>query len=166
MQASTPNIADFLLYLFKQKCLAPITIEVYKTAIAGAIKYATGVDFRTYRVLSALIHSFIRERPRALRTHPPRNLYLVLFCLSQAPFEPLDSVPLKLLTWRTWRTVFLLLHASVGISCVGRFIGSSLPFVGNIRKMYRYIFQGILLCDISCSVRWTEPNVTDTKNYI
>ena len=60
IQASTPNIADFLLYLFKQKGLSPITIEGYRTAIAGAIKYATGIDLGTDPALSALIHSFIR----------------------------------------------------------------------------------------------------------
>ena len=54
VQASNPSIDDFLLYLFKQKGLSPTTIEGYRTAIAGPIKYATGVDLGTHRVFYKL----------------------------------------------------------------------------------------------------------------
>ena len=109
LQASAPQVADFLLFLFEDKGLLPGTIEGYRTAVAGALRPASGVDLGKDQSLSALIHSFFREKPRSLRTLPPWDLALVLFALSKAPFEPLDSIPLKLLTWKT---TFLLLLAS------------------------------------------------------
>ena len=102
-------MADFLLFLFEEKGLCPGTIEGYRTAIAGALRHSSGVDLGKDQALSALISSFFRERPRSLRSHPPWDLAVVLFALAKAPFEPADSAPLRLLTWKT---TFLLLLAS------------------------------------------------------
>ena len=107
--ATGPIVADFLIYLFQVKKLALSTIEGYRTAIAGALRQTLREDLGKDKDLTALILSFYRERPRALKTQPPWDLSVVLWTLTQAPFEPLDSISLKLLTWKT---AFLLLLAS------------------------------------------------------
>ena len=104
-------MADFLLDQF-QAGKQPSTLEGYRTAIAGALKLAKGVDFGTDPKLSALLLSFRRERPRSSASQVPSwDLAFVLWSLSQPPFEPVaeESTPLKFLTWKT---VFLLLLAS------------------------------------------------------
>ena len=42
---SAPVIADFLLYLFKERNRRPSTIAGHRTAIAGALKASQGVDY-------------------------------------------------------------------------------------------------------------------------
>jgi integrase len=110
LQASSPQIADFLLHMF-QEGRAPVTIAVYRTSIAGALKLSQGVDYGADQQLSALLRSFQRERPRSAVSVPGWDLSFVLWSLTQPPFEPLssDAVSLKLLTLKT---VFLTLLAS------------------------------------------------------
>jgi integrase len=104
-------VADFLVDQFEAgKQLS--TLEGYRTAIAGALKIARGVDFGSDPKLSALLLSFRRERPRSASSPvPPWDLAFVLWSLSQSPFKPVadESTPLKFLTWKC---VFLLLLAS------------------------------------------------------
>ena len=107
VQASVPLIADFLLHLFRDKGLAPATIDGYRSAIAGALKHR--LDLGKSKELSALIASFYQDKPRIRRSIPSWNLSLVLACLARPPFEPLQSCDLK---WLTMKTVFLTLLAS------------------------------------------------------
>lgn len=111
LQTTAPQVADFLLFLFHERGLATSTIEGYRSAIAGALKHSTGVDFGQDPALSAVLHSFKRERPRARQLFPPWDLSVVLTALGSPPFEPVSQVPLQLLTWKT---VFLVLLASGG----------------------------------------------------
>ena len=107
--ASTPGIADFLLYLFKDRKLRPSTIAGYRTAIAGALKVSQGVDYGKDERLSSLVLSFFREQPRQVRSYPAWDLGLVLQVLPKAPFEPLQMADLK---YVTWKTAFLVLLAT------------------------------------------------------
>ena len=101
---SISHIADFLLYLFKERNLQPSTIEGYRTAIADMVgndRLAISKDEN----LSRLLDSFHRDKPKGRRGIPFWNLSLVLHQLTKAPFEPLRKVSLKHLTFKT---VFLL----------------------------------------------------------
>lgn len=106
--ASPPQLADFLQFKFEEG-LAFKTLEGYRTAIAGALKIVTGKDLGHNEALSALLHHFQRERPPASMSFPPWDLSFVLFSLAGKAFEPINSIPLNLLTYKT---VFLLLLAS------------------------------------------------------
>ena len=101
---SISQIAEFLLYLFKERNLQPSTIEGYRTAIADMVgndRLAISKDEN----LSRLLDSFHRDKPKGRRGIPSWNLSLVLHQLTKAPFEPLRKASLKHLTFKT---VFLL----------------------------------------------------------
>lgn len=99
------------MHLFEDKGLQPKTIDVYRSAISGALKHSSGLDLGSDQRLSALLKSFHRERPRSLNDVPKWDLSLVLWSLTRPPFEPLtaSSMDLELLTWKT---AFLILLAS------------------------------------------------------
>ena len=98
---SLRQVADFLLYLFKERNLQPSTIEGYRTAIADMIGNDT-VQFGKDDSLTRLLDSFHRDKPKGRRGVPAWNLSLVLHQLTKAPFEPMRKASLKHLT------VFLL----------------------------------------------------------
>jgi len=102
-------IADFLLYLFKERNLQPRTIDGYRSALASAFKHSTNKELGKNQELTALIQSFYQERPNPSLEIPGWDIALVLGVLSRPPFEPLAQIPLNLLTWKT---TFLLLLAS------------------------------------------------------
>ena len=101
---SLNQVAEFLLFLFKEKNLQPSTIDGYRTAIADKIG-CDKVNFGKDENLTHLLDSFHRDKPKGLRGVPSWNLSLVLHQLTQSPFEPLRKVSLKHLTFKT---VFLL----------------------------------------------------------
>ena len=94
---SLKQVADFLLYLFKERHLQPSTIEGYRTAIADTIGNDT-IKFGKDENLTRLLDSFHRDKPAW-------NLSLVLHQLTKAPFEPMRKASLKHLTFKT---LFLL----------------------------------------------------------
>ena len=101
---SLSQIAEFLLYLFREKHLQPSTIDGYRTAITdkiGSDKINIGKDEN----LTRLLDSFHRDKPKGLRGVPSWSLSLVLHQLTQPPYEPLRKASLKHLTFKT---VFLL----------------------------------------------------------
>ena len=97
-------MADFLLYLFKERQLQPSTIEGYRTAIADMVGNDL-VQFGKDESLTRLLDSFHRDKPKGRRGVPAWNLSLVLHQLTKAPFEPMRKASLKHLTFKT---VFLL----------------------------------------------------------
>ena len=101
---SLNQVAEFLLFLFKEKNLQPSTIDGYRTAIANKIG-CDKVNFGKDENLTRLLDSFHRDKPKGLRGVPSWNLSLVLHQLTQSPFEPLRKASLKHLTFKT---VFLL----------------------------------------------------------
>ena len=100
---SVNQIADFLLYLFKERKLQPSTIDGYRTAIADMVGNHE-VNIRDEN-LTRLLDSFHRDKPKGRRGVPSWNLSLVLHQLTKAPFEPMRKALLKHLTFKT---VFLL----------------------------------------------------------
>ena len=101
---SLKQVADFLLYLFKERQLQPSTIEGYRTAIADMVGNDR-VQFGKDESLTRLLDSFHRDKPKGRRGVPAWNLSLVLHQLTKAPFEPMRKASLKHLTFKT---VFLL----------------------------------------------------------
>ena len=101
---SVNQIADFLLYLFKERNLQPSTIDGYRTAIADMVGNDT-LNISSDENLTRLLDSFHRDKPKGRRGVPSWNLSLVLHQLTKAPFEPLRKASLKHLTFKT---VFLL----------------------------------------------------------
>ena len=101
---SLNQVAEFLLFLFKEKNLQPSTIDGYRTAIADKIG-SDKVNFGKDKNLTRLLDSFHRDKPKGLRGVPGWNLSLVLHQLTQPPFEPLRKASLKHLAFKT---VFLL----------------------------------------------------------
>ena len=101
---SVNHIADFLLYLFKERNLQPSTIDGYRTAIADMVG-SDKLNISSDENLTRLLDSFHRDKPKGRRGVPSWNLSLVLHQLTKAPFEPLRKASLKHLTFKT---VFLL----------------------------------------------------------
>ena len=101
---SENQIADFLLYLFKERNLQPNTIEGYRTAIADMVSNHN-LNISMDENLTRLLDSFQRDKPKGRRGVPSWNLSLVLHQLTKAPFEPLGKASLKHLSFKT---VFLL----------------------------------------------------------
>ena len=102
--ATLSNIADFLLYLFKERNLQPSTIDGYRTAIADMVGNEK-LNISKDENLTRLLDSFHRDKPKGKRGIPSWNLSLVLHQLTKAPFEPMRQASLKHLTFKT---VFLL----------------------------------------------------------
>ena len=97
---SLKQVADFLLYLFKESPLQPSTIEGYRTAIADMIGNDT-IQFGKDENLTRLLDSFHRDKPKGRRGVPAWNLSLVLYQLTKATFEPMRKASLKHLTFKT-----------------------------------------------------------------
>ena len=98
------SVADFLMYLFQDRKLQPSTIDGYRSTIADKLGNSS-LNISKDEILTRLLDSFHRDRPKGRRGIPSWNLSLVLHQLTKAPFEPLREASLKLLTFKT---VFLL----------------------------------------------------------
>lgn len=106
-QASLPQIADFFMYLFSVRNCKPKTITGYKSVIS--LIHNDGSKISSSSELTALIKGLYNMKPSVKPLTPNWNLPLVLAVLTKHPFEPIDSIDLKFLTYKT---VFLLALAS------------------------------------------------------
>ena len=52
---TTPQVADFLVYLFKERNLVPKSVEVYRSAIGQVVKSCSGLDIGHNPHLNQLI---------------------------------------------------------------------------------------------------------------
>ena len=109
LSASVPMIADFFIYLFTVRNLAPNTIAAYRLALSGVFRSVLNLDLGQDPHLASLLKSFAMERPRTAVLLPKWDLALVLRSLTKGPYEPLSQASLKFLTLKT---VFLLAFAS------------------------------------------------------
>ncbi|PJE78317.1 hypothetical protein CI610_02751 [invertebrate metagenome] len=107
--ASIQLIAEFFLYLFKVRELAPSTIRGYRSALANVFSFRGRSDVGTCSTLSNLLRSFSLEKPKVRILTPQWDLALVLDSLTRSPYEPLASASVKFLFWKT---VFLIALAS------------------------------------------------------
>ena len=92
---SVSQLADFLLYHFKERNLQPSTIDGYRTAIADMVGNDR-LNISKDENLTWLLDSFHRDKPKGRRGVPSWNLSLVLHQLTKAPFEPLRKASLRL----------------------------------------------------------------------
>ena len=146
---SLNQVAEFLLFLFKEKNLQPSTIDGYRTAIADKIG-CDKVNFGKDENLTRLLDSFHRDKPKGLRGVPSWNLSLVLHQLTQSPFEPLRKASLKHLTFKT---VFLLALGS------GKRLRFMPGYTGtlDIRKIGLVFLYSVL---VSCPrISWLEKGL-------
>ena len=97
---SLQQLADFLVYLFEVKGLAPSTVKGYRSAISRTIHISGGEDFGNNQFISLLVRNFSLERPRQRVLVPQWNLGLVLSALNPTPFEPAEEVDLKFLSYK------------------------------------------------------------------
>ena len=109
---SVHQIADFLVFLFEVRKLAPRTIANYRTSIASTLGSVDGVPLSLHPCLSKLIKAFSNtrsvERPRV----PEWDLSRVLRVLRSPDFEPPSWGSQQERMRCTWKTVFLLALAS------------------------------------------------------
>ena len=106
---SVTRIADFLLFLFEEKHLAVSTVKGYRSMLSNTLKFKGGESIGSNPFLSELMRSFELEKPVFRSLTPKWDLSCVLWSLTRAPYEPLESTSLKLLTYKT---VFLLAFAT------------------------------------------------------
>ena len=109
---SISKIADFLDFLFKVQKVEYSTVAGYRSMLSGALVH-TGLNIGHDRDISDLMLSFRHSRPPRSRVYPDWDLALVLWSLTEFPFEPMfdEKVSMQLVTWKT---AFLVLLASGG----------------------------------------------------
>lgn len=107
----TADLANFFIFLFDVKKLAPITIKGYRSAIARVYRLCGLENPGQDPYLSNLINNFCLERPRKVQLFPKWSIDIVLLYIYKHPFEPLDSATLESLTLKT---AFLITLALAG----------------------------------------------------
>jgi integrase len=137
LSITTQQLAEFLLYLFEDKGYTPSTIKGYRSAIARTIHLSGGPEFGSDEFLSLMFKNVGIERPKQRRLVPAWDLGIVLKALQLSPFEPLDLISFRFLTYKCCFLLALAtgrrrseLHAlSVSESCI-RFAANNpqLPF--------------------------------------
>jgi hypothetical protein len=126
LSITVKKLAEFFLYLFEDKGYTPSTIKGYRSTIARTIHLSVGPDFGSDEFLSLMFKNFCIERPKQRRLVPAWNLGIVLKALQLSPFEPLDLISFKVLTYKCYFPLALAtcrrrseLHAlSVSESCI------------------------------------------------
>lgn len=103
------SVADFLLYLFRDKKCQISTIKGYRSTISNTLKFISGRLIGSDPVLSELMKSFELQRPVQRSLTPKWNLSWVLLSLCEPPFEPLHKASRLHVTMKT---AFLLALAS------------------------------------------------------
>jgi hypothetical protein len=136
LSITAQQLAEFVMYLFEDKGYTP-TIKGYRSAIARTIHLPGGPDFGSDAFLSLMFKNFFIERPKQRRLVPAWELGIVLKALQLSPFEPLNLISFKFLTYRCCFRLALAtgrrrseLHAlSVSESCIVlRQTSPQLPF--------------------------------------
>ena len=89
------------------------TLQGHKSCICETLRLGADLDLKENTALSSLMKSFKLDRPRALNVVPKWNLLVVLRGLRQTPFEPLEDIDLKFLTYKTVLLVALASAARV-----------------------------------------------------
>ena len=107
---SVAKVAEFLQFLFNVQKVEYSTIAGYRSMLSGALNH-TGLNLGQDRDLSDLMLSFKHIRPPKSRVFADWDLTLVLWTLTEPPFEPMfdEKVTLQMVTWKT---AFLVLLAS------------------------------------------------------
>ncbi|XP_063055985.1 uncharacterized protein LOC134449808, partial [Engraulis encrasicolus] len=99
-QCSITHVLTFLQELF-EKGLAYSTLKVYLSAISACHVGYDGVSPGAHPLANRFLKGARRLRPAVRSTVPSWDLSLVLNALSQAPFEPLQTASIKVLSYKT-----------------------------------------------------------------
>ena len=98
LSITAQQLADFLLYLFEDKGYTLSPIKGYRSA--RTIHLSGGPDFGSDEFLSLVFNNFCNECPKQRRLVPAWDLGIVLKALQLSPFEPLDLISFKFLTYK------------------------------------------------------------------
>ncbi|XDV39759.1 hypothetical protein PO909_008949 [Leuciscus waleckii] len=109
VNCSVNTVLEFLQDRFASG-LCPSTLKVYVAAIAAFHVPVGGISLGRDPLITRFLRGTLRLRPATRTRMPAWDLALVLEGLSGAPFEPLESVSEKFLTFKT---VFLLAISSL-----------------------------------------------------
>ena len=110
LSASLPLLAEFLVYLFRERRVSLQTIKNYRSAIAFYWRSTSGFKVpEKDRVLADLFRGFARERPSVRKHTVDWDLSLVLKFLSSGRFRDWSTLSDKDLTQKL---VFLLALAT------------------------------------------------------
>ena len=101
-------LLDFLCYLFDGLLRKPATIDGYIPMIAP-VYIPRGFDLSSDRTVSDLCAVFRTQRPQVGPSLLEWNLAFVLYCLTKAPWEPLETASREA---KMAKTCFLTLLAS------------------------------------------------------
>ena len=94
---SISKLADFLLFLQKEKHLSVSAIHGYHSTLFAAFKYRLSDNCTNFASLD-LLRPFELERPSVPVGPPSWDLVKVLEYLCSPVFEPLSSKPLRIIT--------------------------------------------------------------------
>ena len=108
--ASPPMVADFLIYLFRDRKCSARTVASYRSALGNVLRFSSNYDPANDKILSQLIKGFKRQRPPTVRKVPSWDLGIVLRHFARKENKN-SSLSLHLLTAKC---VFLISLASAG----------------------------------------------------
>lgn len=100
-KASSPELAEFFLWLYHHKGLKPITIKGYRAMLSDTYKHIGRGDLGSDRDISDLLSNLTLSRPASRTLFPGWNLPWVLTYLNSEKFEPLGLAPMRELTLKT-----------------------------------------------------------------
>ena len=106
--ASSPVVADFMLWLAHTRQASVSTLAGYRSALGQVLRLTTGFDPGTCPILAQLMKSFKRTQPAPAKRIPTWDISLVLSVLCDADLAN-ESLSLHILTAKT---IFLLALAS------------------------------------------------------
>ena len=122
---SIPKIADFLLWLWREKNLSLSAVKAYRSMLSAVFAFRLP-SLSDDPSLRSLIRSFAIERPRSPGDPPSWDLDKMLHHLMSSAYEPLESQGLRTITKKTLFLVALATAKRVGeLQALSRVVPSS-----------------------------------------
>ena len=106
---SLSDVVNFLQFKFEQG-MAASTLRGYAAAISPIVGLIDGQSLTSHEFLSKFLQGALNKRPPVHKVVPRWELSVVLCALMEKDFEPPESCPLLL--W-SWKTLFLLAITSL-----------------------------------------------------
>ncbi|XP_071133050.1 uncharacterized protein [Mytilus edulis] len=104
LNATLNQVADFLAYLFENG-LQYRTIAGYRSMLSNVLPQVDNTAVGQHPYITRLIKGVFNSRPPTIKLLPEWDLQLVLNLLQKEPFEPIENIDLKHLSFKT---VFLI----------------------------------------------------------
>ncbi|CAC5406863.1 unnamed protein product [Mytilus coruscus] len=102
--ATLNQVADYLAHLFENG-LQYRTIAGYRSILSNVLPQVDNTAVGQHPYITRLIKGVFNSRPPTTKLLPEWDLQLVLTLLQKEPFEPIENIDLKQLTFKT---VFLI----------------------------------------------------------